>query len=110
MLHDLLPMACLQVLVCGDDTIVYASAQDSDLKARMKDSDVDGLAAQNAYLKEALETCRTQISGLTQQVQHSPSALISGAVVLHLCCSSETSVSQVGSETCFAGEVSPLYH
>ena len=56
--------------MCGDDTTVYTSAQDNDLKARMKDGDVDGLAAQNAYLKEALETCRTQMFGLTQQVQH----------------------------------------
>ena len=42
--------------------------QDSDLTAKMKDGDTDALAAQNQYLKEALETCRTQILELTQQV------------------------------------------
>lgn len=34
----------------------------------MKDGDTDALASQNQYLKEALETCRTQILELTQQV------------------------------------------
>ena len=42
--------------------------QDSELTAKMKDGDTDALAAQNQYLKEALETCRTQILELTQQV------------------------------------------
>ena len=42
--------------------------QDSELTTKMKDGDTDALAAQNQYLKEALETCRTQILELTQQV------------------------------------------
>lgn len=53
--------------------------------ARMKDGDVDGLAAQNAYLKEALETCRTQIFGLTQQVQHHPKARLSQMLCSCIC-------------------------
>lgn len=43
-------------------------AQDSELTAKMKDGDMDGLAAQNSYLRDALEACRKQISELTQQV------------------------------------------
>jgi len=43
-------------------------AQDSELTAKMKDGDVEGLAQQNMYLKEALEACRKQITELTQQV------------------------------------------
>ena len=47
---------------------VLSPSQDSDLTATLKDGDIDGLAAQNAYLKDALEACRTQIFELTQQV------------------------------------------
>jgi len=43
-------------------------AQDSELTAKMKDGDVEGLAQQNMYLKEALEACRKHITELTQQV------------------------------------------
>ena len=47
---------------------VMLAAQDSDLTAEMGEGDMDGLAAQNAYLRDALEACRKQISELTQQV------------------------------------------
>lgn len=47
---------------------VMFAAQDSNLTAEMGEGDVDGLAAQNAYLRDALEACRKQISELTQQV------------------------------------------
>lgn len=33
---------------------------------------MDGLAEQNAYLRDALEACRKQISELTQQVGRTP--------------------------------------
>ena len=47
---------------------VLLAAQDRDLTAKVGDGDVDGLAAQNEYLRDALEACRKQISELTKQV------------------------------------------
>ena len=44
------------------------TAQDSELIAKIKDGDVEGLAQQNMYLREAVEACRKQITELTQQV------------------------------------------
>ena len=59
--------ACTAAWVIRFDHHVLLT-QDSELTAKMKDGDTDALAAQNQYLKEALETCRTQILELTQQV------------------------------------------
>ena len=56
----------------GSPERVLLAAQDSDLTAKMKDGDMDGLAAQNAYMRDALEACRKQISELTQQVGTTP--------------------------------------
>ena len=41
--------------------------QDDDLGSKMPDGDLEGLAAQNAYLQEALETCRRDISSMSHQ-------------------------------------------
>ena len=50
---------------------VTVGAQDNELTAKMTDGDIDGLAGQNSYLRDALEACRKQISELTQQVRQS---------------------------------------
>ncbi len=41
--------------------------QDDDLGTKIPDGDLEGLASQNAYLQEALETCRKEIAGMSQQ-------------------------------------------
>lgn len=41
--------------------------QDDDLGMKVPDGDLEGLASQNAYLQEALETCRKEIAGMSQQ-------------------------------------------
>lgn len=42
-------------------------AQDDDLRTKMPDGDLEGLVSQNAYLQEALETCRRDISSMNHQ-------------------------------------------
>ncbi len=46
------------------------NAQDADLAAAapMQDGNIDGLISQNAYLKEALDICRSDIASMSQQV------------------------------------------
>lgn len=47
-------------------------AQDDDLGSKMPDGDLEGLASQNAYLQEALETCRRDISSMSHQARTQP--------------------------------------
>ncbi|CAL8464737.1 g4272 [Coccomyxa elongata] len=42
--------------------------EDDDLGTKMPDGDLEGLASQNAYLQEALETCRRDISSMSHQM------------------------------------------
>lgn len=41
--------------------------QDDDLGSKPPDGDLEGLATQNAYLQEALETCRRDIASMSHQ-------------------------------------------
>lgn len=43
--------------------------QGADVAVNTQDGDFDGLISQNAYLKEALDTCRSDIASMSQQVR-----------------------------------------
>lgn len=47
--------------------LIMLHVQDDELGTKVPDGDLEGLAAQNTYLQEALETCRRDIASMSQQ-------------------------------------------
>ena len=57
----------------------FLAAQEDDLGTQVSSGDLNGLASQNAYLKEALEVCRAQTATMNEQARDAASAAFSVA-------------------------------